>query len=171
MVLSGQISGSPKGDVTVVVDRFYVSLYRFALCLTTSHRDAADLVRQTFLTFSRQRHQIHDYSKIERWLFTALHQYYLIRIRSRRNRPKAELALEVHDPAMSNPERPGFPWECELPAALARVNETCRPALSLFYLGKFSVREIAHILQVPIDTVMSRLSQGKVQLRLIQKPS
>ena len=66
-----------KADATAVVDCFYVSLYRFALCLTASHSKAADLVRQTFLNFRRSRHQTQDYSTIERCLFTILHRCYL----------------------------------------------------------------------------------------------
>jgi len=169
MVVLQNVSDYHKADVTVVVDRFYVSLYRFALCLTASHPDAARLVHRAFVAFTQRTLQIHEYSKIKCWLFAAVHRYYLLEISSRRARLKTEVVLDVHNSILRNPERSGFPVVCELPAALALVNETCRPALTLFYLEDFSVCEIAHILEIPIDAVRSRLVKGKVQLRLILK--
>ena len=51
--------------------------------------------------------------------------------------------------------------------ALAGVDEVFRAPLALFYLEELSYKDIARALDIPIGTVMSRISRGKDQLRAI----
>ena len=52
-----------------------------------------------------------------------------------------------------------------LQAALSSLPEEFRSVLVLYYFKELNYREIAEQLDVPIGTVMSRLSRGKKQLR------
>jgi RNA polymerase sigma-70 factor, ECF subfamily len=161
--------GCRQADVGSIVDRFSGSLYRFAVCLTRNESDAVDLVRQSFVTLNRRPHQIHDFSEVERSLFTTLHRNFLTAMRRRSSYPKGEFLPGVHDFAKGHPESGKFSDAPELLSAFSRVDETCRGAVGLFYLSNLSYREIAEILEISIDSLMSRLSKGKEQLGSILK--
>jgi RNA polymerase sigma-70 factor (ECF subfamily) len=156
----------PSEVFTQLVDAHYAPLYRFALSLTKNSSDACDLTQQTFFIWARKGEQLRDAAKAKSWLFTTLYREFL------RGRRRAEhvTALEDLPPGETDPAAPEVDLVTGMDAglvveALQEVDEVYRVPLTLFYLEDLAYKEIADALEVPIGTVMSRLSRGKAQLR------
>jgi RNA polymerase sigma factor (sigma-70 family) len=156
---------APGMDFEALVDAYYRPLYQFAMSLTHREAEASDMTQQTFAIWAAKGHQLRDPSKVKTWLFTTLHREFL-------NTHRRQQSFR-HDAL--NEGREDLPFieqaiEQKLDAsivldALARLSETYRAPLSLFYLGDHSYHEIAEILEIPIGTVQSRISRGKAQLQ------
>jgi RNA polymerase sigma-70 factor (ECF subfamily) len=149
-----------------LVDAHYAPLYRFALSLARNGSDAGDLVQQTFFIWATKGHGLRELSKAKSWLFTTLYREFL---RSRRRDARSSF-LEDLPAGDREPTAEGVDQVSRLDAAtvmtaLQTVDETFRAPLTLFYIEDMSYQEIADALEVPIGTVMSRLSRGKSQLR------
>ena len=151
-------------DFQQLVARQYAPLYRFALSLSKSEADAADLTQQTFFLWASKGGQLRDRSKAKSWLFTTLYREFLSRRRHEVRFPNVELDDAREDETSILPNVNAFDGVSIL-QALQEVDEPFRAPLTLFYLEQFSYREIADLLDVPIGTVMSRLSRGKALLR------
>ena len=151
-------------DFQQLVDRQYAPLYRFALSLSKSEADAADLTQQTFFLWASKGGQLRDRSKAKSWLFTTLYREFLSRRRHEVRFPKVELD-DVREEEMSISSNVNAFDSATVLQALREVEEPFGAPLTLFYLEQFSYREIAQVLDVPIGTVMSRLSRGKALLR------
>jgi RNA polymerase sigma-70 factor (ECF subfamily) len=150
-----------------IVDRFYGPLYQFAVRLTRSESDAADLVQQTFFTLIQHLHQIRDLSRIKCWLFTTLRRNFLMGVRHRAKHREVEFLPDVHGLQTEGPSHWSTLDALTVRRALLQVDESYRTALELFYVKELSYREIGKALEIPIGTVMSRLSRGKAQLKSI----
>jgi RNA polymerase sigma-70 factor, ECF subfamily len=154
-------------NLTPIVDRFYGPLYRFAVRLTRSESDAADLVQQTFCTLLQRLHQIRDQSRIECWLFITLRRNFLTEIRRRVRHREVEFLPDVHGLQTEDPCHWSTLDALSVSRALLQVKESYRTAIELFYVKNLSYREISEALKIPIGTVMSRLARGKAQLKSI----
>lgn len=151
---------------TQLVDAHYAALYRFALSLARNSADAGDLVQQTFFIWATKGHGLREAAKAKSWLFTTLYREFL---RSRRRDARAtsleDLPPGEADLAAEDVDRVARLDAATVMVALQSVDEAFRAPLTLFYLEDLSYQEIAGALDVPIGTVMSRLSRGKAQLR------
>jgi RNA polymerase sigma-70 factor (ECF subfamily) len=151
-----------------LVNAHYEPLYRFALSLARSEADAGDLVQQTFYRWAAKGDQLRDSSKAKSWLFTTLHREFLGRRRHEDKFPKVEISLvEESELTAISPSAEKQIDGASVMSALQRLDEMYRAPLALFYLDEHSYRDIAEILEVPVGTVMSRISRGKELLRQI----
>jgi RNA polymerase sigma factor (sigma-70 family) len=148
-------------NLAPIVDNFYGPLYQFAVRLTKSESDAADLVQQTFCALVQHLHQIRDQSRIKCWLFITLRRNFLTEVRRRVKHREVEFLPDVHGLQTEDPSHWSTLDALSVNRALLQVNESYRTALQLFYLKNLSYREIGTALEIPIGTVMSRLSTGQ----------
>jgi len=151
-----------RPDFQQLVDAHYQSLYRFALSLARNESDACDLVQQTFSQWARKGSQLRDPSLAKTWLFTTLRREFLATVRK-----SARYSGEPpgDDDAALEPHQAESIDAAEVMECLRKLPLEYREPLVLFYLQDVSYSEIAAILEVPIGTVMSRLSRGKARLR------
>lgn len=154
-------------DFERLVEEYYMPLYRFALSLSRKESDAADLTQQTFFLWASKGHQLRDKSKVKTWLFTSLYREFLGRKRQQDRFVDAESTAEAIS-AQAIPASVVNQLDGDIvQRALLDLDEVYRAPLTLFYLQQHSYKEIAEMLDVPIGTVMSRISRGKDQLRKV----
>ena len=153
---------------TQLVDAYYAPLYRFALSLARNPADACDLTQQTFYVWATKGGALRDVTKVKTWLFTTLYREFL------KGRRRGARLTAIEDLPPGENEVPAAEADLALNMdaqlvveALQEVDEGFRAPLTLFYLEDLPYLEIAEMLEVPIGTVMSRLSRGKAQLRAV----
>jgi RNA polymerase sigma-70 factor (ECF subfamily) len=151
-----------------LIDAYYPALYRFALSLARNPADASDLTQQTFFLWATKGHTLRDFTKVKTWLFTTLHREFLgMRRREWRQTPLEELPQADKDPPAIESDSINRMDAPRILAAVQELEPIYRSPLMLFYLRELSYQEIAEVLDVPIGTVMSRISRAKVQLRSV----
>jgi RNA polymerase sigma-70 factor (ECF subfamily) len=118
------------------------SLYGTALRLTRRPADAEDLVQDTYLKAFRAASQFRRGSNLKAWLFTILHNTYR-NMRRHDGRDPVDVDSEYVDHAPQ------------------RATEYSPEQLLTRDVEELSYAEIAEVLDVPIGTVMSRISRGR----------
>ncbi len=158
------MNGTSLPSFEQVVADYYEGLYRFAFSLCRNPDEASDLTQDVFVIYARKGHTLREASKLKSWLFTSLYREFL---RKRKRSQKFTLVdKEILENQQSSEMGTGTRTDVSIVLeALDHLEETFRIPLTLFYLEDFSYQEIADTLQIPIGTVMSRLSRGKQQIK------
>jgi RNA polymerase sigma-70 factor (ECF subfamily) len=144
------------------------SLYGTALRLTRSKVDAEDLVQETYYKAFRAADRFQPGTNLKAWLFTILHNTHR---NSRRDAARDPVAVDgdlvqfaaVRSGRGDSPEQILLrgSLDADLQEALDSLPQAFRQAVWLRDVEEFSYAEIAAMLDIPIGTVMSRISRGR----------
>ncbi len=142
-------------------------LWRFALRLTGNKHDAEDLVQRACIRALERRHQLQSGSSTRSWMFAIVHTVWLNEIRARQVRNHASLqegrlVATLVDSSRADPETNAL--HQQVIAAFEALPEAQRAVMLLVAVEGLSYREAAQVLDVPVGTVMSRLSRARLTI-------
>lgn len=156
------------------------SLYAAALRMTRNRADAEDLLQETYLKAFRAYGGFEEGTYLKAWLYRILTNTYINSYRAKMRRPEVTDVEDIGDLYLYRQvnalTRAGAARSAEdlaldrftddeVKEALESLPEIYRYAVLLADVEGFSYKEIAEITDVPIGTVMSRLSRGRAALQ------
>ncbi len=139
-------------------------LRRYARALVSDRARADDLVQDTLERAWNKFHLWRPGSDLRAWLFTVMHNVHVNQVRASRD----HAVLDDEGPEMAVAAVQGASLEIrDLERALAVLSPEQREVLLLIALEDMSYAEVAAMLDIPIGTVMSRLSRAREKLRAL----
>jgi RNA polymerase sigma-70 factor (ECF subfamily) len=138
-------------------------LRRYALALLRDRVRADDLVQDTLERALRKVVLFRRDTDLRAWLFTIMHNVHINQVRA--SARLRTVALEADAPEAVASTVDDAANMRDLSSALARLAPEQREVVLLVGLEQLSYEETARVLDVPIGTVMSRLSRGRERLR------
>jgi RNA polymerase sigma-70 factor, ECF subfamily len=151
-------------------------LYNHAFWLTRNHAEAEDLVQETFAKALRAFDSFQPDTNFKAWVFRILRNTFLT---SRTGIAASRTVfLEDHPDVLDTTDASPTPEDnlirldnqAALHAALEQLQPPLREALLLCDVEEVKYKDIALILDVPIGTVMSRISRARRILRQLLQP-
>jgi RNA polymerase sigma-70 factor (ECF subfamily) len=151
-------------EMLLLVEPQIPALRRYARALVRERSAADDLVQDCLELAITRWHQWRKEGNPRAWLFSILHNLAMRRLA--KASPVRQVAIEDADEgALSRPaQQPDRIEHRDLLRALDQLNEAQRSVLLLVGVEDLSYAEAARVLDVPIGTVMSRLSRAREKL-------
>ncbi|MEL7281215.1 MAG: RNA polymerase sigma factor [Pseudomonadota bacterium] len=151
-----------KKDLVGLVPR----LRRFALSLTGNQADADDLVQSACVKALKHEAQFRPGSRMDSWMYRIVQTLWIDDHRRAKSRGTQ---VDAEDAGLSDGGRAArLPEDRMMLAraqeAMAALPEKQRTVLSLVAIEGLSYKETAQVLNLPLGTVMSRLSRAREAL-------
>jgi RNA polymerase sigma-70 factor, ECF subfamily len=144
-------------------------LRRFARNLTRDSHDADDMVQIAVERALSRLDQWRRDARLDSWMFKIVRNAWIDEVRSRGRRARIFLAEESGaDVGVDTAGRQATLMSVQ--AAMQRLPEEQRLAVSLVLIEGLPYKEAAEVLDVPVGTLTSRLARGREALQVLLGP-
>ena len=166
--LVSQTLAGDRDAFGVLVHKYQDMVYTYAFQKVRNEADSQDITQEVFLRAYRHLYQLRHPHRFRSWLYTIMSNEcnrWLTRVTKKRQR---EIALEdARDDALQIEPKHAVPtegWEVALEQAISALPDDNRVAVSMFYMGDCSLKEISEFLGVSVNTVKGKLYRARQQL-------
>jgi len=146
-------------------------LYNVALKYTGNVFDAEDILQETYLMAFNKFHQLKEPSKCKPWLLRILRNNFLKNCQKSNSKQRLEQGEYIEFLKQNIRQKDAEELLAkdsgnrELAAAIEKLPLKYREVLMLYYMDDMLYKEIADTLDIPIGTVMSRLTRAREGLK------
>jgi len=151
-------------DLSAELVRLLPRLRRFARALTRNPHDADDLVQVALERALARAHQLRPDAALAGWVFGILRHAWIDELRAR---ARSERVFAPEE-SWQNVGDAGQGVQAEMLSvqdAMGRLPEEQRIAVALVLVEGLSYKEAAHVMDVPIGTLTSRLARAREALQ------
>jgi RNA polymerase sigma-70 factor (ECF subfamily) len=153
-------------DLATTLPSILPQLWACAVRITGDQHDAEDLVQNACVKALGRSHQLQPGTSPLGWMFSIIKSTWIDELRARRVRNRSDMAWNddllvdtVANLSVSSPEEHAM--DRQIFNAVYRLPEAQREVLLLVGVEGLSYSEAAEALDVPIGTIMSRLSRAR----------
>lgn len=155
------------GPIRPSIEALRPVLYRIAYSWCHDPALSDDLVQEALSKAWVRRSQLREQASLKAWMVAIMNHCWLDHLRSRRDFDDVD---DLQDTLESSAPSPEACCNREQVVACVRAAVACLPqgqrqVLTLIDLEEFSYAEVAGILDIPVGTVMSRLSRARASLK------
>jgi RNA polymerase sigma-70 factor (ECF subfamily) len=147
-----------------LVDEHGPALYRIAYRLVGDRHEAEDVVQETYRSAWKSRESYESGRGDRAWLAAILRRRVIDRLR-RHPPPHPFDASGPHEASVDGVDPFACQYTDEMQHALAQLPEELRETLLLVVVGELTHQEVADLLEVPLGTILSRVSRARRRLR------
>lgn len=156
---------SSRKEIESGLKPLFPRVWRYCLALT-GNKDAADDLAQTVcLRALEKASQYKAGTNLDRWLFTIAQRTWINELRKNAVRTGSGLLqIEEFEIPDTKPDPESNILAAEVLNQVMALPEAQRTTVMLVYVEGYSYQEASAILDIPIGTVMSRLSAARTKL-------
>jgi RNA polymerase sigma-70 factor (ECF subfamily) len=164
------------------VEHFRSKIFHYSWLMCGDREDAEEVAQETLLKVFESFSQVQDPAKVRPWVFRVARNACLMKRRKSVFAPERELSLDEFLPVFQGdgehfhieiadwsrlPEDEVLRRELRtaLEAAIRELPESYRSVVMLRDVEELSTEETAHVLDLGIDVVRTRLHRGRLALR------
>tara|TARA_B100000315_G_C14594823_1_gene598255 strand:- start:329 stop:841 length:513 start_codon:yes stop_codon:yes gene_type:complete len=145
-------------------------LMRYARALKRDATAADDLVQDCVGRALAKLHLFQAGTNMRAWLFTILHNIHRQDLRTASRRIQTSVMDEVIENQHGTAATQGSALIMrDLHQAMGHLPDEQREVLLLIGLEDMSYKEVSEVLEIPVGTVMSRLSRGREKLKRLME--
>jgi RNA polymerase sigma-70 factor (ECF subfamily) len=143
------------------------TLYRIAYAWCHNPALADDLVQEALSKAWKRRAQLRDEAALKAWLVSIMNRCWLDHLRRHRDFDDIDAWQDTLESTTDTPEACCSRQQIVscVRSAVARLPLGQRQVLTLVDLEEFGYMDVADILEIPVGTVMSRLSRARASLK------
>jgi RNA polymerase sigma-70 factor, ECF subfamily len=152
-------------ELSALLPSMLPRLWTFALRIAGDQHDAEDLVQRACVRALERAHQLQPGTAPLSWMFSIVQSIWFNEVRARSVRNRAGMEWDegfletIADPSAKTPEEQAM--NSQIIRAVQQLPETQRVVMLLVAVEGLSYSEAAIALDVPIGTIMSRLSRAR----------
>ncbi len=161
-----RIANADKAAVQALFARYHVRIYRFIVRMTGNEAVAEELANEVFLDVWRQAGRFESRSSVSTWLMAIARNKAISHLRRKKEVALDDEAATLVPDTRDTPEVTAQKTDkgAAIRLAIDSLSPDHKAVIDLVYYHELSVREVARVLDIPANTVKTRMFHARKNL-------